>query len=409
MRVLLMNQFFWPDSAATSQLLTDLARELSSQGHEVEVICGGTHAATDTSDMPPVTIHRVRGLRFTRGRVGRVLSYLTFYLGAAWRALFKRRPDVVVTLTTPPLLSLIGAVVRRLRRVRFLIWEMDMYPDVAVALGYIRHKGLVHRLSAACADWSRAQADGIIALGECMRARLLERGVTPSKIVVVHNWADSGQITVRASPISESRMDIVYSGNLGLAHDVDTIAAAMLALRDDRRFSFTFVGGGSRRGELARFVEANQLQTVAMRPYVPRADLSETLGLGDIGLVTQRDDCCGSVVPSKVYGLMAAGRPVLFIGPAAATPAQLVNDHACGWHIACGDTDSLVRLLLHLADHREELYVAGRNARHALEANYDRVLGTGRIIAVLTGEPGRLYESAVPVQRISNPVTSVQS
>jgi colanic acid biosynthesis glycosyl transferase WcaI len=409
MKILLMNQFFWPDSAATSQLLTDLARELTAQGHRVDVICGGTYATTDQGNAPAVSIHRVKGLPFSRGNVGRILSYLSFYLGAAWRALTMPQPDVVLTLTTPPLLSLIGAVVHRIRGARFYIWEMDMYPDVAVDLGYIRSGSLLQKLTGGLADWSRRQADGIVALGECMRTRLIARAVEPAKITVVHNWADSTQIRVLPGRLTESTLHLVYSGNLGLAHDVNTITAAMLQLRDDSRFSFTFIGGGSRRVELADFVAGNSIHSVSMRPYVPRADLSETLGLGDIGLVTQRDDTCGSVVPSKVYGLMAAGRPILFIGPSAATPAHIIETHACGWRVACGDPDSLVQLLRHLAIHPEEVTLAGINARHALETNYDLSLGTKRMISVLTGKTGFPPTFSSPADLAGDPVTPMRS
>ena len=409
MKILLMNQFFWPDSAATSQLLTDVARDLTSQGHHVDVICGGTYAAADADNAPDVNIHRVRSMRFSRGTLGRITSYLSFYVGAAWRALTMPRPDVVLTLTTPPLLSLIGALLHRIRATRFYIWEMDVYPDVAVDLGYIQSGSVLHGLIGALADWSRRQANGIIALGDCMRERLIARSVDPEKITVVHNWADSRQIRVLARGPAVGPLHLVYSGNLGLAHDVETVTAAMLMLRDDPRFDFTFIGGGARRKELADFVQEHDIRAVTMRPYVPRSDLSETLGLGDIGLVTQRDDCCGSVVPSKVYGLMAAGRPILFIGPAAATPAHIVERHACGWRVACGNPDALADLLRHLATHPDEVTRAGINAREALELYYDRPLGTGHVIAVLTGESSLPYKSTSPAALTGNTATSAMS
>ena len=237
----------------------------------------------------------------------------------------------------------------------------------------------------------------------------MSRKVFPEKIVVVHNWADSQQIAVAPRRDDHSVLQVVYSGNLGLAHDLDTVTGAMLALRDDARFNFTFIGGGSRRAELTSFIKAHNIQHVRVQPYVARADLGETLGLGDIGLVTQRDDCCGSVVPSKIYGLMAAGRPVLFIGPAAATPARIIQEHSCGWRIACGDTAALVQLLSHLVDHPEELALAGSKARHALETNYDRTLGTSRIIAVLTGETDTFYTVAEPFPLTTDPASSLQS
>ncbi len=387
MRVLLMNQFFWPSDMATSQLLTDLARDMAAQGHVVEVIASGSGMdVAAAGHAPAVTIHRVGGLRFSRGTAGRILSYLSFYAGAAWRALTVKKPDVVLTLTTPPLLSLIGALVKHMRGCRFLIWEMDVYPDVAVDLGYIRKGSLLEKLTGALADWSRRQADGVIALGECMRARLMARGMDGARIAVVDNWADSSEIRVQPRTSTSAALQIVYSGNLGLAHDVNTIVEAMQQLRNDPRFHFIFAGGGARRPEIAALAGAEGTGTVEMRGSVPREELQNLLALGDIGLVTQREDCCGSVVPSKVYGLLAAGRPVLFIGPAAATPAKIVRDHACGWQIACGDTTNLVALLHRLAENPGDVVSAGKNARRALEEYFDRHIGTQRIIRLLEGK-----------------------
>ena len=135
MRILLINQFFWPDQAATSQLLGDLAQGLADRGHEVHVICSDADYSTAaTSAGPPVTIHRIKCLPFMRGRIGRMLCYLSFYIGAAFLGLIVPRPDLVITLTTPPLISLLGTLIKMLRSSRHFIWEMDVYPDVAIDL-----------------------------------------------------------------------------------------------------------------------------------------------------------------------------------------------------------------------------------------------------------------------------------
>ncbi|MDE1175576.1 MAG: glycosyltransferase [Edaphobacter sp.] len=171
--------------------------------------------------------------------------------------------------------------------------------------------------------------------------------------------------------------------NLGLAHDLDTLTAAIKVLDGSGRFRFHFVGGGGRRDELAAFVQREGITSIEMLPYVKRNELSSSLSWGDIGLVTQRDQCCGSIVPSKVYGLMAAGRPILFIGPAAATPACIIRRFKCGWHVACGDVDKLTQLLMHLSDHRDEVLQAGIQGRQALLENFDLHLGTSRIASLL--------------------------
>ena len=386
MRCLLINQFFWPDAAATSQLLTDLARHLREQGHEVDIICGlSGYSGAEEGVRPDVTIHRVGSVAFSRGKLGRLLSYGSFYALASLKALTVRKPDVVLTLTTPPLLSLLGNLVKLGRGSRHVIWEMDMYPDVAVDLNYFRRGGLLDRVVGAVADMSRRYADAIIALGECMKQRLEGRGVPARKIVIIDNWADSSAIQVSGKREHLDKLVLLYSGNLGLAHDIDTLVGAMRQLRGDPRFLFTFVGSGGRRDELRSMAAAEGVQNIEFKPYVQRADLGQQLAAGDIGLVTQAENCCGSVVPSKVYGLLAAGRPVLFIGPKNATPARIVERFHCGWHIACGDAAGLEALLLHLAAHPEEVAAAGQRARETLVQNFDRPHGTSKIEAVLQG------------------------
>jgi colanic acid biosynthesis glycosyl transferase WcaI len=369
MRVLLLNQFFWPDSAATSQLLTDVARDLARRGHEVHAICAATSYASesgeDEKDVPPVIVHRVKALGFVRGKVGRILSYGSFYAGAAWRSFRIPKPDVVLTLTTPPLLSLVGNLLKVLRGSRLWIWEMDLYPDVAVDLGYMNAGGLIQRVVGSLADWSRRRSDGVIALGECMKDRLVARGIPAGHIEVCDNWADASAIPFLEAVGSPDRLCLLYSGNLGLAHDLDTLTGAMK--------------------ELEAFIEKEAIASVQMLPYAKRADLGRSLAMGDIGLVTQRDPCCGSVVPSKVYGLMAAGRPILFIGPAAATPARIIRQFECGWNIACGDVAGLTALLLRLADHRDQVRQAGARGRQALLDHFDLPLGTARIVSLLLG------------------------
>lgn len=403
MKILLLNQFFWPDSAATSQLLTDLARGLAREGHTVYAISAdGGYAVSAAGDPPPIEIHRVKALPFARGKLGRMLSYLSFYISAAIRGLTLPRPDLVLTLTTPPLISLLGTLISALRGSRHFIWEMDVYPDVAIDLGYFKANGLADRLTGFLADLSRRRADGIIALGECMKERLVGRGLSPGRIAVAENWADGNAIQPLPRPGDPDKLVLLYSGNLGLAHDLDTLTESMRQLRSDNRFRFLFVGSGGRREELRSFCEKHDVQSVELRPYVQRDSLSESLSAGDIGLVTQREACCGSVVPSKVYGLLAAGRPILFIGPKDATPARIVERFGCGWHINCNDSSALTALLKYLVANRSEVAQAGERARQALVDHYDLPLGVERILRIL----GADQQSAISLHQ---PETAVNT
>jgi colanic acid biosynthesis glycosyl transferase WcaI len=405
MRILLINQFFWPDQAATSQMLGDLAQGLADRGHEVHAICSDAgYSKAATCAAPPVTIHRIKCLPFMRGRIGRILCYLSFYIGAAFLGLFVPRADLVITLTTPPLISLLGTLIKMLRGSRHFIWEMDVYPDVAIDLNYFAAGGVADRVTGVLADFSRRRADGIVALGECMKDRLVRRGIPAGKISVADNWANGQDIyPVRRLGGGEGRLVLLYSGNFGLAHDFETLAGAIRTLNEDDRFSFVFAGDGPLKRKLAVLCQQENIHSVEFRPFVGRAELCDSLAAGDIGVVTQAGACCGSVVPSKIYGLLAAGRPVLFIGPQEATPARIVEQFQCGWHVSCGDVASLVALLERLLNSPEEIQAAGERARQALLEHFDLHIGVDRICSILGvggGVPYDAHLSPIGVEQV---------
>jgi glycosyltransferase involved in cell wall biosynthesis len=270
---------------------------------------------------------------------------------------------------------------------------MDVYPDVAVDLQYVPANGIFDRVIGALADFSRKRSDGILALGVCMRNRLLKRGLPDTKIFVAENWADSRVISPAPWPEPGTPLTVLYSGNLGLAHDIDTVAETITALKDDGRFRFVFAGGGARRKPLEAMCRERQIHSVDFRSYSSKMTLGESLGSGHIGLITQQTACLGSVVPSKVYGLLAAGRPVLFIGPQESTVAQIIRRFDCGWHVNCGDTASLLALLQTLSENRTVIEQAGYRARQAFLRHYDLRHGVSRICELI-GIPEKASDTA---------------
>ncbi len=162
------------------------------------------------------------------------------------------RPDTVITLTTPPLTSVFGRMLKLLRGCRHFIWEMDVYPDIAVDVGTLKPRSMLTCIIGALADWSRRNADGIIVLGDEMKARLIARDIPEHKIHVAQNWADGAEIS--PLPFPEGPLVVHYSGNFGLAHDFETISTVIKQFANDPRFQFVFAGGGSRRKEIGRLL-----------------------------------------------------------------------------------------------------------------------------------------------------------
>jgi len=349
------------------------------EGHEVEVICGTSrYASVGQADEPPaVKIHRVPCLPYTRSRFARSFSYLSFLAGCLWKGLTVSKPDLIVTMTTPPVLSAIGAILQRRHSTRHVIWAMDLFPETLVDVGVLQPKSKIVWLLNRIADQVYAKADGIIAIGDCMRQRLIRRNVPEEKLLVVENWADGKNIFPIADP-QKGPFVVLYSGNLGLSHDIDTIRFALQRLRSDDGFNFRFAGDGPRYRELRQDLSAQDVPNVDFLPYRSKSELAERLSQANIGLVTQRSTCFGSVVPSKMYSLMAAGKPILYIGPRDTTPHHILQKYQCGWQIDCGDGEGLVSLLQYLRENREVLTSAGNRAREAFLADYDLPQGVAR-------------------------------
>jgi colanic acid biosynthesis glycosyl transferase WcaI len=394
-RIIIISQFFGPDQSAVGQFLADFVDGAAAAGHDVSVICGiddyAGDAAARSSDQRKkpesaaefltgggaIRIARVRTAAFSQSKMRKLLSYATFYAGAVWRALSIVRPDVVVTLTAPPGLAWIGWLAQRVRGCRHVAWEMDLYPDIAIALDIP-----VAAWTSRMLDFPRRRADTIIAPGDCMKTRLLQHRIPEDRITVAENWADGSSIFPLPFP-KLPPMRILYSGNLGLAHDVATIRAVMEHLADRPDFLFVFAGGGLARRELIEFCEEREIRNISLRGYVRLQDLGASLAECHIGLVTQKPTTLGAIVPSKIYGLMAAGRPVLYIGPASATPAVLIQKFDCGWHFDCGNEAGVTALLLRLIEDPEELHRKGQNGRQAFIKNYDKPAGVARVMRAM--------------------------
>jgi colanic acid biosynthesis glycosyl transferase WcaI len=401
MRILFVNQFYWPDRAGASRLLTDVTRRLAALGHEVTVICGAPAVAMDCSARPPVTIAQASNLAFSRRPLRRLASYASFFTFAVVRSFMSRRPDLVVTLTTPPLLSLLGNLLRVARRTRHVIWEMDMYPDVAIDTGLLEPRDLLTRFLLRLSRWSRRRADRIIALGACMRSRLIADGISEDKVVAVENWADEEQIAASELP-PQAPLEILYAGNLGMAHDTDTLWEAMSTGNTAAAIRFRFVGSGVKMAQLQRLCRSHGIINAVFEPFQTSLNLARLYMSAHIGLVTQRQSCVGSVVPSKIYEYLAAARPLLYIGPKNSTAALTIARYGCGWQIDTGDVDGLKRILDYLSRNFDEIQRAGQRGYEGFLRHHNISAGTERLIEALGVQDGPASGPAVTRAAVMN-------
>lgn len=385
MRIVLLNQYFAPDEAATAQLLADLGEGLAAAGHEVTAVCSDRSYGDPARRYPRreriagVEVRRVRTTGFGRtSTAGRVADYLSFLCGAVGSLLLQRRPDVVLSLSTPPLVAYAGLLVARLRGARSIYWVMDVYPDLAFRLGVLRGGSAAGRMLAWISRSTLRRSDSVVALGETMAERLREAG--RCDVTTIHNWADGEAIRPRPAEGHAQReawgwsgsFVVLYSGNMGLAHEFDTILDAAELLRGAARARIAFVGGGPRRAEVEAEARRRGLANVEFRPYVERGNLGRSLTAGDVHLITLREGMPGLLVPSKIYGILAAGRPTLYVGPDTGEVAAIIRAGRCGTRLAVGDAQGLARAIERYAGDAALRDEEGRLARRLFDERFDR-------------------------------------
>ena len=409
--VAFLNRFYAPDVAATGQILADLAEDLAAQGWETTVITGRARYDGQGEALPRSELRRgVRVLRVwtatlrRRPMLGRVLACATFLLSAfpaLWRV---PRRSVVVAMTDPPFLLVPVLLVARIRGFQVAAWVQDVYPQLAVALGVLRPDSVLSRLLHAVARGTYRRCDVVITLAPAMSRVMTGMGVAPDRVVHVHNWADAAAI--RPLPLAQnpfvrehglsSRFVVLYSGTAGRAHTFDAVVAAARELSSEPEILFLFVGGGARMPELRRAVErSGASHSVRFLPYQPREALAASMSAGDVALVTETPSTAGLLLPSKTYGAMASGRPILYVGSEDGDVAKLVRKHECGIVVRHDDPAGVVRAVRRLKADPELRERMGRAGRTAAEMLYDRRHATRRYGALLD----RLAVGALPAGR----------
>lgn len=359
-KLIFINRYFYPDHSATSQMLSDLAFGLAKGSSEraIHIVTSRQRYDDASAKLPAeeavqnVYIHRVATTRFGRQNLaGRAVDYLSFY-AAAFYCLLKltRAGDTLIAKTDPPLISVIAALVAKLKRADLINWLQDLFPEVAAELGVKLARGLPCKILKSVRNKTLRQAKMNIAIGELMAERLRREGIPDSKITVIHNWADGEQLKPVPHEQNPLRMEwglqgkfvVGYSGNLGRSHDFSTILDAAAALKDRDDIVFLLIGGGAQLPQVQRDCLDKGLSNVLFKPYQPREKLSESLSVADVHLISLKPELESLIVPSKFYGILAVGRPVIFIGDKQGELAKIIQKQSSGQIVEQNDYNHLV-------------------------------------------------------------------
>ena len=410
MRVCFFNRSYWPDFGATGQLLTELAEDLVAyHGCEVTVVAGyplhGRAGVAARETRRGVTIVRAAGTTLSPRRfTGRAANYLTYFGSACAAGLRIPPPDIVVALTDPPIVGLAALLAARRHGARFVFLCQDIFPEVAVLLEDFQNRAVNKSLEMVNRFLVR-QADAIIALGDTMKARLVEgKGADPARISVIHNWADCTAVApgpkdnafARAHRLHD-RFVVMHAGNIGLSQNLDVLLEAAERLRAHDGVRFLFVGDGSRRAALETRARERSLHNVSFVPYQPREEMVSSYATADLFLVSLKPGLAGYIVPSKLYSILAAGRPYVAAVDEACEVADITSRHQCGFVVRPGDADALAGRILDVYRNAPLAAELGRRAREAALA-FDRRRQTAAYAALLrqVADVGQPFTAAEP-------------
>ena len=392
-RLLVLNQYYWPGVEATAHLLTELCEALTAD-FDVTVITGRLLGHEDDPDYESrggVEIVRVHSTAYDRAPLHRrAINYFTYLSRALRRGLLAvHRPDLVLCMTDPPMVGDVALAVARRYRVPLVVISQDVFPEIAVELRRLRSRTLVGVLRVLTSFYLR-RADRVVAIGETMRRRLEGKGVEPARLRVIPNWVDTDALRPepRDNPWArerglDGRFVVMHSGNIGHAQDLDTLIRAASSLDELDRLAVVLVGFGARHAEYVALVESLRARRVTFMDYQPREVLSRSLSAADVHFVGLAPGLAGYVVPSRLYGILAAGRPVLVSADEESETAALVREVGCGIVVPAGRPDLVARAIRELEAGSHDLEELGRRGRAWVEAEADVEVAIARYRTLL--------------------------
>jgi colanic acid biosynthesis glycosyl transferase WcaI len=393
MKIVFANRYFFPDQSATSRMVSGLAFALKRRGFEVTAIASRTlHdnanvTLPDEESVGGLCVTRLWATRFGRSNIlGRAIDYLTFHISAfLWCLWNLKRGDICVVCTDPPLLSVTTALPIRWRGAKMVNWVMDLFPEVAMELGMLSSKSLPGTLSRIMRNWSMRKSAMIVCPTATMASYLTGHGLEDDRVFVMHHWSDGDEI-YPVSPASNSlrtrwglqdKFVVGYSGNFGRAHDFSTLLEAAVLLSHNEDIQFLLIGGGQQRAHVEEVVRNRELKNVIFKPLQPSENIAESLSTADahiVSLIPRLEHC---IVPSKFYGVLAAGRPTLFVGDSNGEVARVVASADCGAAVKIGEGQRLANCIVQMKDSPDRCAQMGLNARRVLDTVFSRENAVG--------------------------------
>lgn len=398
MNVLLLNQCFYPDVMATAQQLTDLAVGLAREGHNVTVIASDRGYDDPSKRFPRhenwngIKIIRIPSLALGKeAKWRRAANFASFLFSCSLRLLQLPRFDVVVALTSPPLISFLGSMFVRMKGGKFFSWVMDLNPDEAIAAGWLKADSLIAKLLGWLLRSSLLHAERIIALDHFMKQRIVEKGVPEDRVTVLPPWAhddtvrfdQQGRAEFRRQHKLEESFVVMYAGNHSPCHPLNTLVEAARCLSNRKEIVFCFVGGGSEQGKVREFAALHNLENIHCLPYQPFDRLAASLSAADLHVVVMGNDFVGIVHPCKLYNILTIGSPFLYIGPKESHITEIAAQSGERYRAYAATNGDVARVVACIQEEVQSLPHGERDRVPEIAATFSRKVLLPRLVKLL--------------------------
>lgn len=400
--LIIITQYFYPDIAATGLVLTELAEDLVKYNKKVRVLAGQPSyysqktRALSREEYKGVQIKRFSYLRLSKDNlITRLIAQFSFFIIVLFYLLFSKiKFRNLLIVSNPPSLPFVGYLLKKFKKFNFIYLVHDIYPDIAIKLGVLSEKSLFAKLM----DWinrkSLTVADFVVVLGQDAKEIIFKKGLEFDKIKVITNWADADRIKWRKFIPKEknkflkkynleNKFIVLYTGNLGLTHNLMVIVDVAEKLKEYPEIQFIFVGSGGVKRKLENLVQKKNLKNVFFLPYQEEEIYSDVLSAGDLLLVTLAKGLTGFSVPSKTYIYLANGGPIAAMIDDKSETGRLIDQSQCGFRVEPGDADGFAKKVLEFYQNPELCDRCSQNARKVFGEKFERSIVTKKYLELL--------------------------
>lgn len=407
MKLLLLPAYFFPETAASGYLSENRNQTFVEAGFDVELYvpapcrgispdvraeyCKKEHRCEKMYDGRMV-VHRFSMYSEGKNPIARALRYVFCWIKQFYYGLKAKDVNCIYLASTPPIQGVLGACLKKIKKVPFVYNLQDIFPDSLAGTGLAKKGSILWKIGRVVENFTYKHADKIIVISEDFKRNIMAKGVPEDKIVVVYNWVDQNAVVnvdrsenklIAKYGVDPSKFYIEYSGNIGLTQNMDMLLDVMKELKDSHpEIGLILVGEGAYKKQVEEIVKRDSLSNVIMLPFQPYEDISHVFSLGDVGLIISKPGVGANSVPSKTWSIMSASRPVLANFDENEIKS-ILSDNSCGIFTKAGDKDAFKNAIIKLYENRDLCKEYGRNGREFVMQNLTREVGTQKYVDVI--------------------------